>query len=166
MGSGRSELARILFGLDGFERGEIVVEGTPDQASRAPALRRSHGMAFLTEDRRDEGLMMEASIADNIALSSLPRFAAGCARMIDRTRLGDDVGKIAPRVQINARDIDRTLVKNLSGGNQQKVVIGKWLLRAAARLHPRRTDARHRRRRQDTRSTRSSTAWPRTAPAS
>jgi ribose transport system ATP-binding protein len=74
--------------------------------------------------------MMEAPIDQNIALSSLPIYATGFARMIERTRLGDDVRKISAAVQIGARDIQRTLVKNLSGGNQQKVVIGKWLLRA------------------------------------
>jgi ABC-type sugar transport system ATPase subunit len=89
-----------------------------------------HGMAFLTEDRRIEGLMMEAPIDQNIALSSLDNYASGFVRMIERTRLCADVGKTSASVQIGARDIQRTLVKNLSGGNQQKVVIGKWLLRS------------------------------------
>ena len=87
------------------------------------------GIAFLTEDRRAEGLMMGASIADNIALPSLPRFAAGWSRLLERTRLGDAVERTGRDVQVNAGDIVQTLVKNLSGGNQQKVVIGKWLLR-------------------------------------
>ena len=108
------------------------------------------GMAFLTEDRRDEGLLMEAPIADNIALPSLAdRYAAWLRR--DRSpsaRLDQDVARTSAGVQIGKRDIERTLVKNLSGGNQQKVVIGKWLMRSPARLHPRRADARHRCRRQ------------------
>ena len=129
MGAGRSELARILFGLDPFERGEIVIEDTPIEKP-SPSVCMDRGMAFLTEDRRLEGLMMEASIDHNIALSSLSSYTTGFARIIERPRLGDDVGKISAAVQIGARDIQRTFVKNLSGGNQQKVVIGKWLLRA------------------------------------
>ena len=88
------------------------------------------GIAFLTEDRRAEGLMMDAPIARNIELPSLQKYAAGLLRLVDQPRLDSDAGKISAAVQIGARDIQRTLVKNLSGGNQQKVVIGKWLLRA------------------------------------
>ena len=89
------------------------------------------GMAFLTEDRRVEGLMMEASIADNIvaalaAALSPPAGAADRARRGSATRSSDD----RPRASRSMRATSSsTLVKNLSGGNQQKVVIGKWLLR-------------------------------------
>ena len=127
MGAGRSELARILFGMDPHESGEVRVGGVA-VPRLSPAACMAHGMAFLTEDRRAEGLMMEASIADNIALASLPGFGRTWARFIDRTRLGDAVARVAEAVRINARDLQRTLVKNLSGGNQQKAVIGKWLL--------------------------------------
>jgi ribose transport system ATP-binding protein len=127
MGAGRSELARILFGIDPFASGDIRVAGTP-VAALTPAACMAHGMAFLTEDRRAEGLMMEASIADNVALASLPEFGRTWLRFIDRTRLGDEVARVSSAVRINARDLTRTLVKNLSGGNQQKAVIGKWLL--------------------------------------
>ena len=90
----------------------------------------ARGIAFLTEDRRAEGLMMDGPIADNLALPSLPNFAGGFGRLIERTRLGDAVERTGRDVQVNARDFIQTLVKNLSGGNQQKVVIGKWLLRS------------------------------------
>ena len=128
MGAGRSELARILFGIDPFSAGEISIAGTP-VATPTPTVCMDHGMAFLTEDRRAEGLMMEAPIDNNIALSSLQNYAGGLAGVIDRNRLGADVKKMSTAVQIGAKDIVRTLVKNLSGGNQQKAVIGKWLLR-------------------------------------
>jgi len=127
MGAGRSELARILFGVDPHDSGEVRVGGAA-VPKLSPAACMAHGMAFLTEDRRAEGLMMEASIADNIALASLPSFGRTWARFVERTRLGDEVTRIAEAVRINARDLQRTLVKNLSGGNQQKAVIGKWLL--------------------------------------
>jgi ABC-type sugar transport system ATPase subunit len=127
MGAGRSELARILFGLDPHEAGEVRVGGIL-LPQLSPSACMAHGMAFLTEDRRAEGLMMEASIADNIALASLPAFGRTWMRFIDRTRLGDEVARTAASVQINSTDLQRTLVKNLSGGNQQKAVIAKWLL--------------------------------------
>ena len=128
MGSGRSETARILFGLDPCQSGTIRVDGKPlDRPTPQTAM--DAGIAFLTEDRRVEGLLMEGAIADNIALPSLPRYASGFGRLVERTRLGDDVEGMGREVTINARDLVNTLAKNLSGGNQQKVVIGKWLLR-------------------------------------
>jgi ribose transport system ATP-binding protein len=128
MGSGRSEIARILFGLDPYQSGSIRVDGKPlDRPTPSAAM--DAGMAFLTEDRRVEGLLMEGTIADNIALPSLPSYAPSWNRLIERTRLGDDVERMGREVTINARDLVTTLAKNLSGGNQQKVVIGKWLLR-------------------------------------
>jgi len=128
MGAGRSELARILFGLDPHERGTVRVGGvTLEELSPEVCMR--HGMAFLTEDRRGEGLLMEASIADNAALPSLRDYATGRTGWIDAGRLRTDVTEVAERVRINATDYASMLVKNLSGGNQQKVVIAKWLLR-------------------------------------
>jgi ribose transport system ATP-binding protein len=127
MGAGRSELARILFGIDPYEAGEIRVAGSVLR-NPSPAACMAKGMAFLTEDRRADGLMMEASIADNVALASLPEFGRTWMRLIDRVRLGDEVARVAVAVRLNTRDLQRTLVKNLSGGNQQKAVIGKWLL--------------------------------------
>ena len=128
MGAGRSELARILFGIDPFSAGEIKIGGAV-LGEPTPTACMDRGMAFLTEDRRAEGLMMEAPIDNNIALSSLQTYAGGFAGIIDRARLDGDVSAMSASVQIGAKDIARTLVKNLSGGNQQKVVIGKWLLR-------------------------------------
>jgi ribose transport system ATP-binding protein len=87
------------------------------------------GIAFLTEDRRAEGLMMEASIADNVALPSLPTFADAFAGWLRRPQLDAEVVRSADQVKINRRDYTKALVKNLSGGNQQKVVLAKWLMR-------------------------------------
>jgi ABC-type sugar transport system ATPase subunit len=128
MGAGRSEMARILFGLDPYRSGDIIIAGEKlDHVSPLACIAR--GMAFLTEDRRGEGLLMDASIVDNIALPSLASYATGWAHFVNRKGLADDVRLISRAVRINARDIDRTLAKQLSGGNQQKVVIAKWLLR-------------------------------------
>ena len=76
MGSGRSELARILFGLDPIPRARSA-SANAKLPPRAPREAMDRGLAFLTEDRRGEGLMMEASITDNIVLPSLPEHRAG-----------------------------------------------------------------------------------------
>jgi ABC-type sugar transport system ATPase subunit len=129
MGSGRSELARIVFGLDPYSQGEIRVgDATLPPLAPREAMRR--GLAFLTEDRRGEGLMMEASITDNIVLPSLVERSSGFVHWLKPAALGEAARGVAERVRVNAKGIDRTAVRALSGGNQQKVVIAKWLLRA------------------------------------
>jgi len=128
MGSGRSELARIIFGLDSYATGEIAVEGIP-LPKKKPRRAMDRGLAFLTEDRRGEGLMMEASIRDNIVLPSLPERSSRFLHFIRPAQLGQVARETAEKVRVNARNVDQTAVRTLSGGNQQKVVIGKWLLR-------------------------------------
>ena len=129
MGSGRSELARIVFGLDPFTHGSIRFRGE-HVVGATPGAMMERGMAFLTEDRRAEGLLMEASIHDNVALPSLGDYATGFGHFLQRTRLGEAVTRAADAVRINTKDYARTLARNLSGGNQQKVVLAKWLMRA------------------------------------
>jgi ribose transport system ATP-binding protein len=126
MGSGRSELARILFGLDPFARGSIALAGQPLQ----PAPRRNiqRGLAFLTENRREEGLCLEASIADNIALVTLPAHAARGTGWLDGGGIRQAVEHIRQAVRLNPSARLQQPVKTLSGGSQQKVVLAKWLL--------------------------------------
>ena len=81
MGAGRTELARILFGLDAHERGTIAVAGQPLTGS--PRWRIQRGLAMLTESRRDDGLCLEASVADNMALVTLPGHSRTPLRLID-----------------------------------------------------------------------------------
>ncbi|RHA44673.1 sugar ABC transporter ATP-binding protein [Cellulomonas rhizosphaerae] len=129
MGAGRSELARILFGLDPFRSGSIAVGGEVIERP-SPTVCMERGMAFLTEDRRGEGLLMQASVVDNVALASLDDYASPWLRFIERTRLGAEVERTAQGVRLRAADPAQALVKTLSGGNQQKVVLAKWLLRS------------------------------------
>jgi ribose transport system ATP-binding protein len=128
MGSGRTELARILFGLDPFANGRISVAGQP-LPKPTPAACIAAGMAFLTEDRRHEGLMMEASVAANLELAALPDHARGPGRLIDNHTLRSLMAAMKEQLRIKTQTLGTTLVKTLSGGNQQKVVVGKWLLR-------------------------------------
>jgi len=131
MGSGRSELARILFGLDPCERGEVRVNGRPVRR-RAPRRSIQQRVAFLTEDRRAEGLCLEASIADNLALVTLPAHASGSLGWLDLSALRRGAARIRAAVRLNPSARDTQPVKSLSGGNQQKVVFAKWLLAAPA----------------------------------
>ena len=127
MGSGRSELARILFGLDPCATGEIRLNGK-SLNGRSPRERIQHGLAFLSEDRRAEGLCPEATIAENVTLVALAQFARGTLRTVDRTQCREQVARMRRAVQLTASARDEQPVKTLSGGNQQKVVLAKWLL--------------------------------------
>jgi ribose transport system ATP-binding protein len=126
MGSGRTELARIVFGLDPHETGSVAVAGRTLRR-RSPRRSIRSGMAFVTENRRDEGLLMDISIAENMALASLRRFARSRTGLVDRGRLGAFVERTAEALQIRSSGLRSQPARALSGGNQQKVVIGKWL---------------------------------------
>ena len=126
MGAGRTELARILFGLDPHERGTLTVAGQPLTGS--PRRRIQRGMAMLTESRREDGLCLEASVADNMALVTLPDHSRTPLRWIDFKGLREGLEKIREAVCLQAKLTNDQPVKTLSGGNQQKVVLAKWLL--------------------------------------
>jgi ribose transport system ATP-binding protein len=126
MGAGRSELARILFGLERNAQGEVRVDG--QLLTGGPRRRIAQGLAFVTEERRQEGLCFEATIADNIALVTLPALSRTLLRWLDLNAIGASVRRIRAAVQLSAKASDTQPVRTLSGGNQQKVVLAKWLL--------------------------------------
>ena len=133
MGSGRTELARMLFGLAPYARGEVLVGGAPLRVG-APREAIARGVAFVTEDRRDEGLLLDAPVLENAALAFLSRFARGPFRVVDRARLRAEVGRVAGELGVRCDALDGQPVKSLSGGNQQKVVLARWLLSPPAVL--------------------------------
>jgi ribose transport system ATP-binding protein len=127
MGSGRSELAQIIFGLEDFDEGEVLIDGRPVK-QLSPTTNIRGGMAFVTENRREEGLMMEATVADNLSLAALPEYTT---RLVKRVRSSSMVAAVKETVEvlsIKVNDAFRNEAKGLSGGNQQKVVLGKWLM--------------------------------------
>jgi ribose transport system ATP-binding protein len=126
MGAGRTELARILFGLDPCERGSITVAGRPLDGSPRRRIRR--GMAMLTESRREDGLCLDASVADNLALVTLARHTRTPLRLLSFDGLRSALTKIREAVRLQPKLTNEQPVKTLSGGNQQKVVLAKWLL--------------------------------------
>ena len=123
VGAGRSELARVIIGADPMDAGRVMLNGkevrirTPEDASRA-------GIAYVPEDRKGQGLVLGMPIEANITLPILPRLAKGIWL---RTRLRRQVAqRLVGEVGVRPPDV-RRLAMQLSGGNQQKVVLGKWL---------------------------------------
>ncbi|MGG3509568.1 sugar ABC transporter ATP-binding protein [Paenibacillus lautus] len=123
MGAGRTEMMRAIFGLDPLDSGEIWVRGKkvsikkPDDAVK-------HGIGFITEDRKDEGLVLDFSVRENMALPNL--FSFSSKGFISGKKEQDFVDTLTKRLQIKTHTSE-TLARNLSGGNQQKVVIAKWI---------------------------------------
>ncbi len=127
MGSGRSELAQILFGLDTYDTGEIVVQGCP-RNHRTPRKSIQQNMAFVTENRREEGLLMTATVAENMGLVALPRYATSTGGVIRQSLLSEAIRNTVSSLRVKVNDAFQNQAKGLSGGNQQKVVLGKWLM--------------------------------------
>ncbi|WP_299809571.1 sugar ABC transporter ATP-binding protein [uncultured Roseibium sp.] len=126
MGAGRTEVARAIFGADPRDGGEIRVHGKPCAISQ-PSDAVKAGIGYLSEDRKHFGLATGMDVRTNIALASLDRFSGslGVLKEEDMRRTAQDyIGKLDIRTPS-----DRQEVRLLSGGNQQKVVIAKWLYR-------------------------------------
>ncbi|MGI8605044.1 MAG: sugar ABC transporter ATP-binding protein [Verrucomicrobiales bacterium] len=124
VGSGRTEVVRALFGIDRRLAGDITVDGQPVKIS-TPRDAIHAGLAFIPEDRKAQGVIIEMAIRDNVAMAGLERYQiAGFARDAAITRSANDMRE---RLQIRTTDVTK-LVGELSGGNQQKVAIAKWLV--------------------------------------
>jgi ribose transport system ATP-binding protein len=126
MGSGRTELARILFGLDPYQKGLIKIKSESIK-NLSPKKCIEKGIAFLTENRKEEGLLMDKSITENLGLVSLESFAYGPLKIISKSKMFKDMKGISDALKISTVNVEKQSVQNLSGGNQQKVVIGKWV---------------------------------------
>ncbi|MBU9736656.1 sugar ABC transporter ATP-binding protein [Lachnospiraceae bacterium ASD5720] len=127
MGAGRTELLRCLFGIDPVTDGSLIYKGqeikpvTPENCIK-------NGMAFITENRREEGLLMTKTVKENIVLANLKEIAASLS-FINRKEEQRETDEMVKELNIKTFDPARQAVINLSGGNQQKVVFGKWVLR-------------------------------------
>lgn len=124
VGSGRTELVRTVFGADKRQRGEILIDGQPVQIS-SPQDAIRQGIGLVPEDRKEQGLILNMTVRHNMSLVSLDDFVRlGFLRLRSESKTVMDYVR---RFQIRTPDIERRVI-NLSGGNQQKVVISKWLM--------------------------------------
>jgi ribose transport system ATP-binding protein len=127
-GQGQRELLLALFGVLRGTTGEVAVDGRP-VAINGPyaAKKREIGMALIPEDRKTEGLMLPMSVRDNLAFAALPRLSRW--GVVDKAAERDAVDRIVRLLAVRTDGVD-VPAGSLSGGNQQKVVIGKWLMMA------------------------------------
>ncbi|MDP9125672.1 MAG: ATP-binding cassette domain-containing protein, partial [Pseudomonadota bacterium] len=126
MGAGRTEVARAVFGADPIDGGEILVHGRPVRI-RTPCDAVKQGIGYLSEDRKQFGLATAMDVQANIAMTSLSRLLR-LGVFIDTAAIAETAGEYVRQLGIRTPSVAQP-VKLLSGGNQQKVVIAKWLLR-------------------------------------
>ena len=123
MGAGRTETMRALFGIDKLTSGKIYLEGKEVKLN-SPSDSIKHGIGFLTEDRKNEGLVLDQSLEDNIALPSIDGFRKH--GIIDQKAEDKFAEMLMKRLTVKAQSADVS-ARSLSGGNQQKVVLAKWV---------------------------------------
>jgi ABC-type sugar transport system ATPase subunit len=124
VGSGRTEFARALFGAERIASGAVTLDGRPLHI-RSPSQAIAAGIGYLTEDRKDQGLFLRMTVRDNCIAPSLSRFA-GRLGMMDERLIGEFAEAARLRFGIITPSVRQT-VRNLSGGNQQKVLLAMWM---------------------------------------
>ncbi|HHX61477.1 MAG TPA: sugar ABC transporter ATP-binding protein [Epulopiscium sp.] len=124
LGSGRSELARLIYGADKADSGELKMKGK-NLLVKAPIDAIKAGMAFLPENRKDEGIIADLSVRENIILALQAR--TGMFKLLSKKDQEDFADRYIEMLSIKTASRE-TPVKTLSGGNQQKVILGRWLL--------------------------------------
>jgi ABC-type sugar transport system ATPase subunit len=127
VGSGRTQVARCIFGAEPFDTGEIRMGGQPIRP-RSPREAVRHGIALLTEDRKRDGLVMHCTIRDNISMASYDRLSRW--GILNRRTQETSVQQKVRELDIRPPLLNR-LARQLSGGNQQKLVLAKWLMTQA-----------------------------------
>eukprot|EP01035_Chromulina_nebulosa_P068663 gene68663-94093_t len=123
LGSGRTETARIIFGVDRLERGNITYEGRQKHYAE-PAEAIADGIGLVSEDRKVDGIIPDMSIRENMTLALLPKLRK--AGIVDRARQDEIVTRFITSLGIKCASPDQP-IRELSGGNQQKVLLARWL---------------------------------------
>lgn len=124
MGAGRTEVARAVFGADPVDSGEFRVNGELVQI-KSPKDAVAHGIGYLSEDRKRYGLALGMNVEENIALAGFSKFTSKLGT-VNQAAIRETATYYVDALQIKTPSVEQR-VRNLSGGNQQKVVIGKWL---------------------------------------
>lgn len=125
MGAGRTEVARAIFGADPIDSGEIYVNGKP-VSIKSPKDAVNLGIGYLSEDRKRYGLMLDKSVAENTALASLDKYIK--FGIINDRKIKEEAQIENAKLKTKTPSMEQAL-KNLSGGNQQKVIIARWLIK-------------------------------------
>jgi len=125
VGSGRTEVARALFGADPIDEGKVLVDGRSVRI-RGPRQAARLGIAMLPESRKEQGLVMIRPVRENVTLATLPDFAS--AGVVLRYRERRRTRELTRDLDVRGASIDAPVV-TLSGGNQQKALFAKWLVR-------------------------------------
>ena len=123
LGSGRTEVARAIFGADPVDAGEVRVQGRPVRF-QSPRDAINSGIGFCTEDRKTEGIVPYMSVRDNLTLALLPALTHN--GIVDKDRQQEVVDRFIKRLGIKTAGPDQK-IRELSGGNQQKVLLARWL---------------------------------------
>lgn len=124
LGSGRSELVRSIYGADKTDEGQLLVNGKEVRIN-APIDAMKLGMAYLPEDRKADGILADLSVRENIIIALQAK--RGMFKLMSRKEMEEAADKYIEMLQIKTANRE-TPIKSLSGGNQQKVIIGRWLL--------------------------------------
>lgn len=124
LGSGRTELLRCIFGADSYDSGSIIVDGKEAPENSTPMKMKKMGLGLTPEERKTQGVILIHSIRDNLCYASMDRMTKG--HVINKKKRKQFADKQVEDLQIKIPDLMAT-VGSLSGGNQQKVVIGNWL---------------------------------------
>ena len=124
VGAGRSETMRAIFGVDKADSGEIIIDGNPLPLRHAPSEAIEAGIGFLPEDRQLQGLILGMSIRENTTLANMKKTLVN--HMVNYAQEVEITQEYVDRLGVRTPGVEQKVV-NLSGGNQQKVVIGKWL---------------------------------------
>lgn len=125
VGAGRSEVMESLFGMERFDSGEVLIDGAPVTID-SPSVAIEKGMALLTEDRKKSGLFLVLSVLENMSIVKMPEYI-GKSGFVQHVKMAEDCMEQIRRLNIKTPTMDQ-IINNLSGGNQQKVLIARWLL--------------------------------------
>lgn len=125
MGAGRTETARALFGADKKDSGDIYIHGKKVDITN-PQEAVANGIGYLSEDRKRYGIVVEKTVAENTTMSALEKFTKGL--FIDKKKESEVAKQYVEALKTKTPSVSQEVI-NLSGGNQQKVVIAKWLVR-------------------------------------
>ena len=123
VGAGRTEIMRALFGVDYIKSCDVYIHGEKVKIT-SPAQAKKYGIAFLTEDRKVEGLTLDFTVKQNMSMANLPKL---CKGIFTNNKIENDIAdEYIEKINVKTPTREQK-VGNLSGGNQQKVVVGKWL---------------------------------------